>query len=148
MDMVEIGASIRDARKALGMTQAQVANPLGITQATLSLIESGQIEEVGIRKVLRVMDQVGLMLTAKPLQHGYTLEDAQTEKKTLNDLGSNAGLEGTPPSCWYIDFGRYGQISMRQDEAQRAADDGATVWQYTLGTIMPSIRNSENTQKI
>lgn len=47
-------------------------------------------------------------------------------------------LEGMPPECWYINFGRYGQITLRQDEAQRAAVDGAKVWKYATGTRVPA----------
>lgn len=86
MDMIEIGLAIREARKSAGISQAELAKSLGMTQATISILESGQVEEIGIRKVMRVMDRVGLTLTAKPLQHGYTLEDAQHDLQSSNNF--------------------------------------------------------------
>jgi hypothetical protein len=35
------------------------------------------------------------------------------------------------PPCWYCDFGKYGQITMRRDEADTAAANGAKVTRYT-----------------
>ena len=37
---------------------------------------------------------------------------------------------GAPP-CWWIDHGSHGQITQREDEAQRAADEGKRVVSYT-----------------
>ena len=48
----------------------------------------------------------------------------------------NAGLDDAPPICWHINFGRYGQITIRPEEVQHAADGGAKVWLYESGTLM------------
>ena len=51
MNMIEIGVTIRCARKDARLTQQQVAEMLGMSRATISGIETGRIAEVGIRKM-------------------------------------------------------------------------------------------------
>lgn len=49
----ELGQRIAQARKALGLTQTQVAEQLGISQQTLAHYEVGQLREVinaGLRR--------------------------------------------------------------------------------------------------
>lgn len=82
MDMQELGAEIRSARKRAGLTLQELDNELKMGVATISLIELGKVSEVGIRKVMRVMEHVGLELIARPARHGYTLEDAQSDNES------------------------------------------------------------------
>ena len=62
MDMNEIGATVRRARKQRGLSQAELALKLGMSRATLSGIETGKIAEVGIRKVMALCAVLGLEL--------------------------------------------------------------------------------------
>ena len=82
MDMQELGAEIQLARRQRQLTQVDIANALKMSHATISQIESGKVDEIGIRKVMRVMDYVGLELIARPARHGYTLEDAIQDNNT------------------------------------------------------------------
>lgn len=70
-----IGSQIREARKRLGLTQADLASELKISRTTLSLLESGMIQELGIRKVIRILDRLGLELTTRPAGAPPTLEE-------------------------------------------------------------------------
>jgi len=63
----ELGSEIRRARKARGLTQAQLAHATGLSRETLNLLESGLVRDLGIRKVLAVIDHLGLSVT---LQQG------------------------------------------------------------------------------
>lgn len=56
-----IGAAIRDARKAAGLTQMQVAELAGISDATLRDIERGS-GSPSVRSVLEALDVLGLGL--------------------------------------------------------------------------------------
>ena len=67
MRIQELGSEIRRARKARGLTQAQLANVTGLSRETLNLLESGLVRDLGIRKVLAVIDHLGLSVT---LQQG------------------------------------------------------------------------------
>ena len=74
-DLERIGTRIREARKGLGLTQADLAAELGISRTTLSLLEAGRIQELGIRKVIRILDRLGLELATRPAGAPPTLEE-------------------------------------------------------------------------
>lgn len=67
MRIQELGSEIRRARKARGLTQAQLAHAAGLSRETLNLLESGLVRDLGIKKVLAVIDHLGLNVT---LQQG------------------------------------------------------------------------------
>lgn len=67
MRIQELGHEIRRARLARGMTQAELAAAVGISRPTLNLLESGLVRDLGVRKVLAVLDRLGLELA---WQHG------------------------------------------------------------------------------
>lgn len=49
------------------------------------------------------------------------IEDDEREIERLR------AIVDAKPMAWYIDFGKYGQITMRRDEMERAAESGAKV---------------------
>ncbi len=63
----ELGQTIRSARKARGLTQAALASSAGLSRVTLNLLESGLVRDLGIRKVLAVLDALDLALAVEPL---------------------------------------------------------------------------------
>lgn len=77
--MVELGQMIRRTRKEKRLTQAAVAAAVGIGRMTLSQIENGTIQEIGIRKVMRLLDYLGLELAVRPAGAPPTLEELQKE---------------------------------------------------------------------
>ena len=74
-DLRRIGSHVKEARKTLGLTQAVLVRELGISRATLSQLENGTITELGIRKVIRILDRLGLELTTRPEGAPPTLEE-------------------------------------------------------------------------
>lgn len=66
MHLPELGGAIRNARTARGLTQAQLAREAGLSRETLNLLENGLVRDLGIRKVLAVLDHVGLTITVQP----------------------------------------------------------------------------------
>lgn len=74
-----IGRAIREERKRRRLTQGEIAAAAGIARATLSQIENGSIREIGIRKVLRVLDCLDLELTTRPRGAPPTLEELRRE---------------------------------------------------------------------
>lgn len=79
MDMEEIGAQIRAARKDRHLTLGALGDELGMSPATLSMLETGAIQELGIRKVMRVMERLGIEFQVTQAQSGYTLDDANRD---------------------------------------------------------------------
>lgn len=60
MNLQEIGNEVRRFRRARGLSQSQLAAAAGITRTTLSQLENGVIKDLGIRKILAVLDHLGL----------------------------------------------------------------------------------------
>lgn len=75
-----IGLAVREARKEKGMTQAELASAVGLGRATLSQFENGIVRELGIRKVLRLLDRLGLELSTRPAGAPPTLEELREER--------------------------------------------------------------------
>ena len=67
MRIQELGQEIRRARQARGLTQAALARAAGLSRETLNLLESGLVRDLGIRKVLAVLDHLGLAIALQPI---------------------------------------------------------------------------------
>jgi predicted XRE-type DNA-binding protein len=59
------------------------AKAAGIGRSSLSQIENGAIQDIGIRKVIRVLYFLGLELTTRPQGAPPTLEELRTELGNL-----------------------------------------------------------------
>jgi transcriptional regulator with XRE-family HTH domain len=83
--MQTLGASIRAARKQRHLTQADLCVQVGMSRATLSGIENGTINEIGIRKVMALCSVLGLELTTQALATRrptlHTLVDEATQRR-------------------------------------------------------------------
>jgi len=60
MNFAETGSLLREGRKQAQMTQAELAHRLRMSRATISQLENGVIGDLGIRKLIRVCDRLGL----------------------------------------------------------------------------------------
>lgn len=65
MDMEIIGARIREARKAAGLSQAQLARRRGMSRSTISQIETGTIAEIGVRRLGGLLMELRLDLNVE-----------------------------------------------------------------------------------
>jgi len=84
MRLNEIGLLLKEARKAAGLSQAELATPLGMSRATVSAIESGRCEEIGATKLAALLERVGLELTAGPRRTRPTLDELRAERSPPN----------------------------------------------------------------
>lgn len=64
----DIGALVRDQRKRLALSQAQLAEKVGTSQRYISHLESGK-RTLQIGLVLRVLDVIGIALTISSLSN-------------------------------------------------------------------------------
>jgi transcriptional regulator with XRE-family HTH domain len=62
MRIQELSGAIRKARLARGITQAQLAAEVGLSRKTVNLLETGLVGDLGVRKVLAVLDKLGIEL--------------------------------------------------------------------------------------
>jgi transcriptional regulator with XRE-family HTH domain len=72
MRLQELGFAVRQARIRRGMTQARLARASGISRVTLSQLENGLFPDLGVRKVLALLKNLGheLVITESPARRG------------------------------------------------------------------------------
>jgi len=81
-ELAQLGAEIRTARKARRLTQAQLADSVGLSRQTLTALEQGTVKDLGIRKILRILEHLNLSLVVRPADHPVTLDDLLKEQES------------------------------------------------------------------
>jgi transcriptional regulator with XRE-family HTH domain len=80
--LADIGPLLKQARKKAGLSQAQLADPLGMSRATISAIESGRCEEIGFAKLVALLERVGLEIRITPRKGRPTIDDLRAERRS------------------------------------------------------------------
>lgn len=75
-----IGEEIRKVRKHRKISQQTLAEDLGMSRATISQIESGTVQEIGVRKLIRILDYLGLELRVRPAGAPPTLDELREKE--------------------------------------------------------------------
>ena len=75
-----IGQHIRQARKSRKITQADLAKALGMSRTTIGQIENGAVPDVGVRKLIRILEFLELELRVRPAGSPPTLEELRQEE--------------------------------------------------------------------
>lgn len=75
MDFKELGEQISELRGAKNISQQQVADAVGVSRATVNALETGRAGDVGIRKVLKILDYLGYDIRIKEKARFPTLEE-------------------------------------------------------------------------
>ncbi|HUH41581.1 MAG TPA: helix-turn-helix domain-containing protein [Sulfurimonas sp.] len=81
MTLHELGLEIKHLRKAKEWSQDDLQSYSGITKRTISKIENGFIDEVGIKKVETILDLLGVEFSLRGKGRPKTLEELQDERK-------------------------------------------------------------------
>ena len=81
--LFEIGGHIRRERKTRKMTQASLAEQLGMSRATISQIENGTVQDIGVRKLIRILEVLDLELRVRPAGLPPTLDELREEDGLL-----------------------------------------------------------------
>ena len=82
MKLAEIGLLLREARRHSRRTQGELAQALGMSRATLSALEGGRCEEIGVRKLTALLEAVGLDLFVGPRKKRPTLDELRAERQS------------------------------------------------------------------
>jgi transcriptional regulator with XRE-family HTH domain len=64
MNLIEIGQRIRVRREVLGLSQDRLAKLGGLSRVTINHLETGNIVDLGVTKLLNLLDLLGLTLSA------------------------------------------------------------------------------------
>ena len=78
--LIEIGEKIRKERKRKKISQEQVAKNLGMSRTTISQIESGTVQEIGVRKLIRILELLELEIQVRQSGAPPTQEELRGEK--------------------------------------------------------------------
>lgn len=81
MDLQDLGKELKKRRHEKKWSQDTLEEYSGISKRTISKIENGFIEEVGIRKVTTLLDLLDVELALRPKGRPKTLEELQDEKQ-------------------------------------------------------------------
>lgn len=76
-----IGQKIRQVRKSRNISQGQLANAMGMSRTTIGQIENGTVQEIGVRKLIRVLEFLELELRVRSAGSPPTLEELREEEE-------------------------------------------------------------------
>jgi len=80
MDLKEFGGYMAQLRKAKKISQEKLSRDLSISRATISSLENGISSDVGIKKILQILDYLGYELTCKEKSPFPTFEELRDER--------------------------------------------------------------------
>jgi transcriptional regulator with XRE-family HTH domain len=75
-----IGKQIRQARRSRKITQADLAKVMGMSRTTIGQMENGTVQDIGVRKLIRVLEFLGLELRVRSAGSPPTLEELREEE--------------------------------------------------------------------
>jgi len=78
--LTELGEAVAARRKALRMSQSDVASRSGLTRESLVRFERGQLTEFGSRKLLAVLAVLGLEISFTEVGMSGTLDELRRER--------------------------------------------------------------------
>lgn len=81
MRLPDIGPLLKAARQQASLSQQQLAEPLGMSRATVSAIEGGRCQEIGVNKLAALLEAVGLELTVAPRKGRPTIDDLRAQRR-------------------------------------------------------------------
>ena len=88
LPLYSLGERIADKRKALGLTQRDLAKKAKVGLSTLDALENGRLGELGFSKITNILAALGLELTLREAASGRpTLEELMEEERNGQGLG-------------------------------------------------------------
>jgi HTH-type transcriptional regulator/antitoxin HipB len=82
-NLCELGEALARYRQSLGLKQGDVAKKAGIPQESLSRFERGRVVEFGSRKLLAILDSLGLEMDFSPVKSNLIATNKDDNKKTI-----------------------------------------------------------------
>lgn len=75
MDIHELGRTIQNLRIEQGVSQRTMSEHLAISRATINGLENGRVGDVGIRKIMKILDYLGMELSIRDKSPFPTFEE-------------------------------------------------------------------------
>ncbi|NCO02406.1 MAG: helix-turn-helix transcriptional regulator [Epsilonproteobacteria bacterium] len=80
MDFKELGKEIATLRKMKKISQKELSENLHISRATISSFENGNSVDIGLKKVLQIIDYLGFEFALKEKTEFPVFEDILNER--------------------------------------------------------------------
>jgi transcriptional regulator with XRE-family HTH domain len=88
MDLLDLGELIKKTRRVQKLTQGELVIRAGLSRARLDALENGRISDIGFKKLMRVLNTLGLDLRSTQLNDSRpTLEDLIAEDENAPSVG-------------------------------------------------------------
>jgi transcriptional regulator with XRE-family HTH domain len=81
MDLPGVGREVAAARKASGLSQTALGRAAGLSRPTISALERGVIPDLGVQKLIRLLEVLDLELLVRPAGHPVTLDDLKARPR-------------------------------------------------------------------
>ena len=75
MTLAELGSEVARVRKERRLSQTDLARAAAVSRQSISLLERGTLSDLGVQKVMRVLEALDLELVVRPVGHPVTLDD-------------------------------------------------------------------------
>jgi len=75
MELEELGRQIASVRRERRISQDELAHACGLSRQTISGLERGELTDLGLRKLERLLEALDLDLAIRPRHHPVTLDD-------------------------------------------------------------------------
>jgi HTH-type transcriptional regulator / antitoxin HipB len=75
MELADLGRQIERARSQRRLTQSELARACGLSRQTVSGLERGELGDLGVRKLERLLEALDLTLVLRPRRHLVTLDE-------------------------------------------------------------------------
>lgn len=75
MDFYELGKELATLRKSKNISQQAISKDLNISRATISNFESGTSSDIGLKKLLQIIDYLGYEIILKEKSPFPVFED-------------------------------------------------------------------------
>ena len=88
MELIDLGDLVKKTRRAQKLSQGELVLRSNVSRARLDALENGRISDIGFKKLMRVMNALGLDLRVTQLNDSRpTLEDLVEEDENASRLG-------------------------------------------------------------
>ena len=81
MDYQTLGQTLSTLRQQNGVSQQTLANHLVISRATINALENNRSGDIGIRKVMKILDYLGKELVIRDKSPFPTFEELRDENE-------------------------------------------------------------------
>jgi transcriptional regulator with XRE-family HTH domain len=80
MTFQDLGVRVTELRKSQKLSQQALADAVGISRATINALEKGRSVDIGVRKIIKILECLNQELCFKQKSPLPTFEELQNER--------------------------------------------------------------------